>query len=363
MKTEKNLGQMVPTIKVVSAGCNMRCRYCYYRQRNQCEIKIMEEKILRAVITKTIEFSDDDPVVFVWHGGEPLLAGIDFYKKVVSIEEEVRQGRNVNNYLQTNLTLVSKKWAYFFAKHNFNIGVSIDGPQEIHDYCRLFRNGRGSFQSAVRGLKELQGAGLRPGAIALISRICVGYEEEIFNFFVDTGINKFLLKPCYEIDPLAKKPTDYSISPEDYAQFMIKIMEIWLEKDDPNISIRNLEQIMIKLAGGNPSLCEFSGRCWLFPNVDFDGSVGPCNSFPVNKHSYGNILHRNWKELFNSSGFLHFMDDIGGSRSFCNGCEWMENCHGCCPRYSFSQEKSSWHGNIFCKAKKKLFQRVKHIVK
>jgi len=363
MKTPDDICRMVPTIKVVSAGCNMRCHYCYYRKCDQGKIRIMSDDVLRAVITKTVDFSESEPVVIIWHGGEPLLAGLEFYEKAVAIEREVAHKKKVENHIQTNGTLVSKKWADFFSQNDFRVGISIDGPPVVHNHNRVFRNGRGSYNATVRGLRYLQAAGLQPGVISLVSQISLGKEKEILQSMLDLGIKRILPKPCYEIDKKSGTLANYSVNPQSFTDFMVNLMNIWLEKDDPEISIRNLEQIILGLVGGSPSLCEFSGRCWLFPCVEFNGQVSACDSFPVRQYPYGNILHQTWEELFSSSGFKNFLSDIDQSRTGCKNCQWKRSCQGGCLRYSYSAETDQWHKNVFCQSKIQLFQIISDTIR
>ena len=361
MEVPQDIRKMIPTVKVVSSGCNMRCLYCYYHRGDQGKIKVMSEKVLTKLIVKTLAFSDLNPIQFVWHGGEPMLAGIDFYKRILSIERELQGSKKIENHIQTNATLISKKWAEFFARNNFEVGISLDGPEQVHNSCRVFSDGRGSFRSVMLGLEKLHAVGIQPSVIALVNQASFAQERKIFNFFVNAGIKKFLLKPCYELSPTGE-PTEFSVSPQEFYRFMINILEVWLEKDDPSISIRNLEQMMVGLVGGKPSLCEFSGKCWLCPKVEFDGSVGPCDSLSRQNYKFGNIVDNTWEELFQSKGFFQFLSDLQKSESLCGDCEWFENCHNRCPRYCSYDERGIWSRNIFCDAKKEIFRRLKDVV-
>jgi uncharacterized protein len=358
METPQDIGNMIPTVKVVSSGCNMRCLYCYYHQENQGKIKVISDEVLKNLIAKTLAFSELDPVQFTWHGGEPMLAGISLYERILLIEDELRGDKKIENHIQTNATLISKKWAKFFAQNDFKVGVSVDGPEQVHDHCRLLENGRGSFNLVMRGLENLRAVGIQPGAIALVTKASLGREKEIFDFFVNAEIKRFLLKPCFELSP-SGEPTEFSVSSEEFSGFMVNILEIWLERDDPSISVRNLEQMMVGVVGGKPSLCEFSGHCWLCPKVEFDGSVGPCDSLSRQNYKFGNISDSTWEELFQSEGFFQFLSGLEESESTCGDCEWLKNCHNRCSRYCSPDGNGTWSRNIFCGAKKEIFQKLK----
>lgn len=361
MEIPQDIGNMIPTVKVVSSGCNMKCLYCYYHEEDQGKIKVISDEVLKNLIGKTLAFSRLDPVQFTWHGGEPMLTGISLYERILSIEDDLKGDKKIENHIQTNATLISKRWAKFFARNDFKVGISVDGPEQVHNRCRLLMNGQGSFKLVMLGLKNLHAVGIQPGAIALVSKASLGREKEIFDFFIeDAEIKRFLLKPCYELSPNGE-PTEFSISSKEFSVFMINMLDIWLEKDDPSISIRNLEQMMIGVVGGKPSLCEFSGRCWLCPKVEFDGSVGPCDSLSRQNHNFGNIATNTWKELFQSTGFLKFLSDLKRSESACGNCEWLESCHNRCSRYCHPNKNGTWSRNIFCEAKKDIFSRLKDV--
>ncbi len=361
METPQDIRKMVPIIKIVSNACNMRCLYCYYHLEDQGEIKVMSEKVLTELIAKTLAFSDLDPVQFIWHGGEPMLAGMDLYKRILSIEEGLQDGKKIENHIQTNATLISKEWAEFFAQNKFEVGISLDGPEEVQNSCRVFSNGQGSFRTVMIGLERLHDVNIYPSAIALVTRASLGQERKIFDFFANAGIKRFLLKPCYELSPTGE-PTKFSVSPREFSQFMIGILEVWLERDDPSISIRNLAQMMVGIVGGKPSLCEFSGKCWLCPKVEFDGIVGPCDSLSHQSYKFGNIADNTWEEIFQSKVFFQLLSGLQKSRSLCSGCEWLKNCHNHCPKYSYSEKNGAWVRNIFCDAKKEIFLRLRQVI-
>ncbi len=358
MKSPRDIRNMIPTVKVVSSGCNMKCLYCYYHQEDQGKARIISDEVLRKLIAETLTFSNLDPVQITWHGGEPMLAGIGLYEKILMIEGELKGNKTVENHIQTNATLISKRWAKFFAQNDFKVGISIDGPEQVHNRCRLLINGQGSFRSVMHGLENLRAVGIQPGAIALVSKASLGQEKEIFDFFASAEIKRFLLKPCYELSSDGK-PTEFSISSEEFSRFMLNMLEIWLERDDPSISVRNLEQMMIGVVGGKPSLCEFSGHCWLCPKVEFDGSVGPCDSLSRQSYRFGNIADSTWEELFQSEGFFRFLSDLKRSESTCGNCEWLGSCHNRCSRYCSPGKNGTWSRNIFCDAKKEIFQKLK----
>ncbi len=356
---------LVPTLKVVSSNCNLSCCYCYYRNRCRSKSTIMNFKTLESVIKSFLLYTQEDKIHFVWHGGEPLLAGIKFYQRVIEFEAEFnRHGKTVENGIQTNGTLINEQWAEFFAENRFNVGVSIDGPEDIQNTNRPFKGGKGSFKKAMNGLKLLHKNGLYPSVINVITKSSLGRAKDIFNFFVENRINNFHPKPCYEIGKNGKL-ADFSITPDEYADFLIEVFDIWMNTNNPAIRIRNLYNIIIGLLGGHPKLCEFDGRCQLFITIELDGTVGACDSFPLKQYCMGNINRDSLSQIINSEGYKRFVSDIQKSKSACGTCEWWRVCHGGCIRYSYSLEKREWQHNVFCESKKRLFsyldKRIKEI--
>jgi len=353
----------VPTIKVVSSACNLRCCYCYYHKEDQVKISKINLKTLENIINKTVFFVNGQKIKFVWHGGEPLLAGIDLFKEILRIEKNIGASKKITNCVQTNATLITTKWANFFSENSFSVGISLDGPEYIHDAYRVFKNGDGSHKAVLMGLKNLQNAGIYPAAIGMITKKSLPHAKEIFDFFLDKKIKTFHLKPCYEIDPLTNQLADFSVTPLEYSDFMMDILDIWFKRNDPSICIRNLEQILKAQLGGTPNLCEVSGDCWLFPTVEFDGSVSACDSFPVRKYYFGNINRDSWENLLQSANSQMFLEDFTHNLTRCADCKWISICHGCCLRYAYSLENNTWHHNIFCEAKKRLFNYIETKIK
>lgn len=356
----------IPTIKVVSSNCNLRCIYCYYNGIRKHKKTVLDSNTLTQILIKFLAEDTEKPRVnFYWHGGEPLLAGISFYEKVLYLEDKYNiLNKKIRNSVQTNLTLLDEKWADFLLKNNFNIGVSIDGPAHIHNKNRPTANGSGSFDKVLRGLTILQNNGFYPNAIAVITKHSLKYTKEIFDFFISNQIYTFHPKECYEVDSQGKM-LSYSITPDEYTDFLIELFDIWMNTNNPKIRIRNLYHIMKGLLEGEPSLCEYSGHCHLFLTIEFDGSVSSCDSFPIKQYYMGNINNESLDEIVSSVGYKSFSSDIAKTKNSCPECQWWKVCHGGCMRYSYSFEKEIWHKNIFCDSKKKLFsymaKRIKEI--
>ena len=247
-----------PIVKPVDGRCNLSCQYCYASGiRKTVPKNCMRLETLKAVIDFFCH--SQNSVEFIWHGGEPLFAGLSFYRKVVEFQSAWKQkGRRITNFVQTNATLVTPEWTRFFADHNFLVGVSIDGPKEIHDQVRYYSAGKGSHDEVMRGIDLLRQDGVFNGIICVISAIDYKFPKEIFNFFLSSGIKKLKFPKiksigcCDDISALA-------ISSRQYIDFVIAIFDLWLEIDDPEVEIRDIQTVVNVLLGGSRRECYIWG--------------------------------------------------------------------------------------------------------
>jgi len=348
-------------IKHIGHRCNLDCEYCYYCEEDEKrnEKKIMNHKILESLFLKSFKYYKDR-IDFVWHGGEPLLAGRNFFQNMLRVQNKFTNkypNIKVINGIQTNATLINDNWAELFAKYKFSVGVSCDGPEQFHNVCRVDKNGKGSFSNFLKGWEFLKKKKIKVGAICVVTKASVKYPEELCEFFYNQGFMHFHPKPCYEI--IDGKLTESSITPGEYLEFMIKAFDWWIKKNDPKFEIRNLKEIVKVFIGGKANLCEFTGNCGLFLTVNYNGDIGPCDSFPAFRFNFGNIVDQSWEDIFQSAEYKNFLIKIKQSREKCFGCEWQKVCHGGCLRYSYNYTDDSWHHNVFCEAKKELFSYIK----
>ena len=270
----------VPIIKPVGGRCNLDCSYCYFRQKKGGRIDdmIMGEEILKSLIDVTC--GNQDVVEFVWHGGEPLFAGIDFYHQVIGHEANwSSEEKKVFNSIQTNGTLIDEHWAAFFSENNFAVGVSLDGPSEFHDQLRTHHNGRGSFKETIRAIHLLRESGVLSDVICCVSSVNCDFPEDIFDFFVGQGIKRLKFLQVQGRDKKGKL-LPFSVTAEQYADFLIGIFKKWLELDDPEIEIREIKSIVNLMLGGDFRECMFADECHKYFTVYPDGSVYGCDSLP-----------------------------------------------------------------------------------
>lgn len=319
---------LFPIIKVVST-CNLNCDYCSaeaYMEHNRDSI--MAADTLRRTIEELARVREDG--TYLWHGGEPILAGKDFFELVTTIQQNIGLD-NPRNAIQSNGILVTSDWAKFFEGSHFDIGISIDGPEAIHNESRIFSNGAGSHRQVMRGISALQEKGKSFGVLVVVTNQSKGYSRDIFQFLLESGIKKIDFKPCYG-------DSRHDVSLTDFAKFMIDIFDIWVEIDDPDIKIRTLEGFMHNLFGGQASLCSQSGNCVDIITIDYDGGVYPCDRFMGDRYRFGNIMDTPLDTLYDESArAIKFRDYVEKQRQSCQTCSYQPVCKSGC-----TQERDYW---------------------
>jgi uncharacterized protein len=321
------------------------------------------------ILVKTIDevaTLELDRVEFSWHGGEPLLAGQAFYKEALELQQRrMPTATKVKNSLQTNGTLITDDWVDFIVDYKFGVGVSIDGPEDIHNANRPFRVSRlGSFGSVMRGILALQAKGYDVHVIPVVTSATVHKAAQIFDFFVSNGMHHFAFTPCFPKCPPGELPshdlTNCTVTAEDFGGFMIDIYDIWMRLDDPNISIRFLREITKMLLGGRPSLCVFrkSQLCYRFLTIDSNGDIYPCDSYMAEDFLLGNIRHDTLKEVLTSSRYERFRENVIKVSDDCKSCAIYAICGGGCSLYRYFETRDFRNRSYYCQSMKMLVDHI-----
>lgn len=341
-----------PVIKVVSAGCNIRCDYCFYAGW-QPEIKIMNEETLREVINKCLSVAPS--VRFIWHGGEPTIPGVEYYERMIEICDELRRpDQRIFHSIQTNATLLDQRWIDFFKKNDFGVGVSIDGPEDIQNYARVDIHGKGTFKRVMKGINLLRDNNMKFGTVAVINSHSVAYPDEIFDFFYGEGMN-FNANPCtanpYDDEAVRR----LAIDPFAYTNFVLRLADRWLETDDPSFRVGPVDDIIKGVMGYRPRVCRFKGQCFLYVTIDSNGDVYPCDGFLNKDYLLGNLWTDEMTNVQTKSRDEYFSGRPQILEA-CSTCEWYEICRGGCMR-TWEGEKNidNPNGMAFCEARKLLF--------
>lgn len=348
-----------PIIKPVDGLCNLSCSYCYTAKIGKpinTRVRCMSEKTLRA----TIDFfcRGQKYVEFIWHGGEPLFAQIDFYRKAVELQRAwADKGVKTVNFIQTNATLVTEEWADFFAHNGFFAGVSLDGPVEIHDKNRHFSSGAGSFDKVMRGIELLQKSGMFNGVICGISSVNQKLPNELFNFFVSKNIKKLKFAWIKNMGNCGDLST-LSISFSQYIDFMIAIFDLWLEFDDPEVEIRDMQSVVNLLLGGNMRECIYMGQCEQFVTVYSDGSIYGCDTFPKTPElSFGSVFE-DPSSVRSRPKLTSFQETMKKRNERCKVCKWYHICKGGCAKDHYTSLASLDPIDKHCKELIRYFEHI-----
>jgi uncharacterized protein len=350
-------GELSLLIKPVSADCNMRCQYCFYIRPGDPyrshKHPIMNDITLRTMISGYMR-SAGRCASFGWQGGEPLLASLDFFKRVVDYQQRYGlSGQLVSNNLQTNGLLLNDEWANFFKRYHFFIGVSLDGPEEDHNVYRHSLNGNNSFQQTMKGIQTLKDHQVEFGILTVVNDVTVKKPVELYQFFISNELYFLQFIPCVEIDRDTQKVKDYSVSVKDYRDFLCALFDVWYNKGQPLASIRLFENILAIHMGMNPEICAFQERCGSYVVVEYNGDVYPCDFFVEDRWKAGNLIETPIDEIIKNRGMQTFNHRKIEQSSGCQGCEWNFICHCGCQHYRLPDGK-----NYLCEAYKEFFNRT-----
>lgn len=322
-------------VKPVGSRCNMHCRYCYYLEKDKYSAhetqSVMSEAMLEKLIREAVSLSDGTAVSFVWHGGEPALAGLPFYRKALQLERRyLKPGQEVWNNLQTNGLLIDDTFAAFLSRHHFDVGVSIDGTELLHDKNRPDLGGHGTYGRAVDAVKTLKKYGIKPDLLCTVNRDTVKAGKACYEALrdLDTGWIQFI-------------PVTTEIDAESYGDFLIEVFDAWVRNDIGKCDVQLFAEMAQILAGKQPALCWMAETCGHVLIAEEDGSVYACDHFVDDGHRIGNFMTGNLPEIAASK----FQVDFGNAKKDmlteeCRRCPYLDFCHGACPkdRHGFSED-------------------------
>lgn len=337
-----------PIIKVVGDACNLRCEYCFYSGLEQQTIKVMSSDLLRD-FTEQYLSAFCGSLRFVWHGGEPLLAGIAFFEKALEFQRRyAKPGDIIENLIQTNGTLITDAWASFFKDNHFRVGVSLDGDRVSHNKFRKDCSGRGSFDRVVNGIGILKDYGIIPGIIQTLTKDNLGRLSEAFDFFVSIGIRGWAVNFFDSTSCLNPEMKSQGLTDVDVVAAYGLIVGWWLHENRRDISIREIENVMAGVVGRRAKNCSFNGTCANYFCLDNDGAIYPCDRLSGDASlSFGDLTTTSLEGvLFGQAASTHAEKSYQLS-SDCVGCRWRLMCNNGCTamrnqdsgKYSFCESR------------------------
>jgi len=349
--------------KPVGAACNLRCAYCYYLSKGSVGgPSRMSEDVLEQYISQQIAASPDEIVRFSWHGGEPTLLGLDYFRLIVDLQRRhCPAGRTIANGIQTNGTLLDEKWGRFLAAEFFAVGLSLDGPQEMHDRYRTTRDGKGTFDQALRGYEVLRRHGVPTDILCVVSSHNAGHPTEVYRFFKRIGVSYVSFLPLVERRPdLSDGVTPDSVEPGAWGEFLCVVFNEWVDADIGRIKIQIIEEAARTAFGQDHSLCLFRPTCGDIPVVEQNGDFYSCDHFVDADHRVGNILDTPLVDMLESSAQLEFgWAKLERLPAACRVCEVRAMCHGECPKNRFVAAPDGGPPlNYLCPGYKQFFTHV-----
>ena len=323
-------------VKPACADCNLQCRYCFYLDRAAMYPAARRHRMAPAVAGQMIRsyLATEQPAYsFGWQGGEPTLMGLDFFKEVTRLQQQYgRRGAQVANGLQTNGTLLDDAWAEHLAEYNFLLGVSVDGPPEIHNRYRQYPRGRDTHAAVMKGIETLRRHKVEFNTLTLVTRANVQKPREVYRYLCDQGFLFHQYIECIEFDGHgALMP--YSISGREWGEFLCEIYDEWLDRGDTRkVSIRLFDSILTMLVEGVANVCAMGRDCRRYFVVEWNGDIYPCDFFVAPELKLGNVREDAWEDLLASPLYAEFGARKRQWNAQCADCECLLFCGGCCPK-------------------------------
>lgn len=354
--------------KAVGPLCNMHCSYCYYIEKDRHGNGIaMDDSTLENFIRSYIKAQNGGPAHFIWHGGEPFMAGLDFYRKAVELQREHAAGTAVFNCIQTNGTLIDDEWCRFLKDNGWLVGLSVDGPEHIHDACRRYPSGEGSFADVMKGIEMLNAYNIEWNAMAVVNSMNAGCPDDFYNFFKSIGCRYLQFTPVVErvsgngrLTPPDRcgSLTPWSVTPQAWGDFLCRIFDIWVRRDVGQMFVQLFDATLANWLGEYPGLCTMSAVCGHAGALEKNGDLYCCDHFVFPEYRLGNINRESITKLMSSSVLADFaaMKTAGLSEK-CRHCDFLFACHGECPKNRFVASPSGYD-NYLCDGYRKYFSHV-----
>lgn len=352
-------------IKPASSSCNMCCEYCFYSdvvsQRKVANYGVMDDETLELIVKKVFDYADS-VASFGFQGGEPTLAGLDFFKKAIELQQKYNTKRiQVNNAIQTNGLNINEEWAEFFHKNHFLVGLSLDGNKLVHDKYRLDHNKQGSFDRVLAAAKLMDKYKVEYNILTTVTIDVANNIEKIYYFFKKQGFHYLQFIPCLDELKSEQGKNSYSLTPMAYGDFLKRLFSLWYVDINTNkpMSIRYFDNLVTMVGGYPPESCGMAGSCSCYYMIEADGSVYPCDFYVTDEWNIGNVKTDDWEQMTGTETAKRFVEISGQVAAECRVCEHYQLCRGGCRRnrepISIGQNSS----NYLCPSFKAFFDYAK----
>lgn len=360
--------------KPVGAACNLNCSYCYYREKTQTLnlnlSRQMTDDTLELFIKQYIEAQTQRDVLFTWHGGEPTLKHIDFYRKAVSLQQRHARGHHIDNCIQTNGTLINDEWCKFFKDNNWLVGISIDGPEQYHDRHRVDNLGRMTHERVMHGIRLLNKWGVEWNAMAVVNSTNAEHPIEFYNFFKEIGCRYIQFTPVVERTVNGHLATIYdraedcqltpdSIMPKQWGQFCCSIFNEWVKTDIGEYFVQLFDATLANWCDVEPGVCSLASTCGYAMAMEPNGDVYSCDHFVFPQFCLGNIHEQTITQMGYGEKQAMFRNIKNRFPQVCKQCKWLFACHGECPKNRFCLTTDGEHGlNYLCQGYRMFFEHA-----
>lgn len=361
--------------------CNLDCRSCFYLEKERLYPGTtdwrMPDDVLESFIRQHIEAHVDLPVVsFAWQGGEPTLCGVDFFERVVALQRQHSNGRAIENAIQTNGILLDERWCAFLAEHEFLVGLSLDGPEDLHDRYRVDRGGRPTFRAVMQALERLVRHRVAFNTLTVVNRENAKHPLDVYRFLRDTGSGFIQFIPVVERAAAVPTPdalslldpedqtrahvTPWSVEPAAYGEFLVAVFEEWVRRDVGKVFVQQFDVSLESWTGREASVCVFRETCGRALALEHNGDVYACDHFVYPRYRLGNLMNESLGAMVESPAQTAFgdakRDRLPGE---CRQCDVRFACHGECPKHRFMPSKDGSRDlNYLCAAYKRFFRHV-----
>ncbi len=347
--------------KSVGVACNLACGYCYYLDKQQLYPdkgqQVMSDEVLELFVRQYIESQVNREVLFTWHGGEPLLLPQAFYEKAIRLQQRYAAGHHIDNCLQTNGTLLTDDWCRFFHDNGWLIGISIDGPQHLHDAYRKSRRGEPSWQRVMQGIELLEKHGVMWNALSTVNSVNVKQPVEVYQFFRNIGCKY-----------LQFTPVGGDVTASQWGHFLCEVFDEWRKKDVGEVFVNIFEATLANYLGVIPGICALSTLCGHVGVVEWNGDVYSCDHFVFPEHRLGNIRRQTIYEMMHSpqqQAFARQKQEALPRQ--CHECQWLFTCYGECPRNRIRTDSTETEGqespqNYLCEGYRMYFEHTKEFM-
>jgi len=349
-------------LKPVGAVCNLHCKYCYYLEKKdlypQISGFVMRDEILELFIEQYLNSQTMYEVLFTWHGGEPLMRNRNFFIRALQLQRKYGRGRQIDNCIQTNGTLLTDEWCKFFKENNFLVGISIDGPQHCHDFYRRTKDDRPTFARVMKGISLLKKHQTEFNVMGVVNDYNVNYPLDFYRFFKSIDCRYIQFAPI--VERIDGKPAPWNVPSEKWGDFLISIFNEWVRKDVGTFYIQFFDSTLANWAGEQPGVCILAKTCGHAGVIEFNGDVYACDHFVYPEYKLGNIKTRTLTEMMYSCSQNRFGNDKRDKLpSQCKECQFLFACNGECPKNRIINTVSGEAGlNYLCKGYYKFFSHV-----